>query len=74
MDEEDRNGIILSYIIQYYRFPTGNVSSIQAHFTEIVVHELLPHVVYSFSVAARTVVGSGPFSTHLQITTAEAGE
>lgn len=74
LNKEDQNGIILSYIIQYSRFSTGNVSSIQAYITEMVVDDLLPHVVYSFSIAARTIVGIGPFSTHLQVTTAEAGE
>ena len=69
----DRNGMITGYLLHYVRLNTGNVVSVHSPTTDAVIYQLVPHTAYTFYVAARTTVGIGPFSTHLQVTTAESG-
>lgn len=73
-NEEDRNGIIIGYVIHYVHFLTGESLSVQTHDTNMTISELQPHTLYTFSIAAVTAVGIGPFSQHLQIQTSEAGK
>ena len=70
----ERNGVILGYIIRYVHFQAGRSSTVEAQTTDVFISNLEPHNLYTFSIAARTTIGIGPFSENIQIRTAEAGE
>ena len=71
--EEDRNGIIVSYDIQYIGLddnglPIPNMTLVIPGFTDgtqIILANLLEFTNYSISVLARTAVGPGPFSDEM---------
>ena len=70
---EDHNGVITGYVVNYSRVDTGSTVTIVSSTTSVYIGMLRPYTTYSFSVAAETSVGSGPFSPSLQRTTAEDG-
>ena len=73
-EKRARNGIITEYIVNYVPFISDNSSSLLTDTQRIDIINLNPHTIYSFSVAARTAIGIGPFSTHLHVRTEETGE
>jgi len=70
---EDHNGVITGYVVNYSRVDTGSTVTVVSSTTSVYIGMLRPYTTYSFSVAAETSVGSGPFSPSLQRTTAEDG-
>lgn len=73
-DIRDRSGIITAYVVQFMPLLSDNSSSLVTDSQRIDIVNLNPHTVYTFSVAARTAVGIGPFSTNLHVRTEETGE
>ena len=71
--DEDRNGIILSYIVNI----TDEETREQMHLTSVSqslnVTGLMPFTTYLCNVAASTAIGTGPFSTVTIVQTLEAG-
>ena len=70
---EDRNGIILSYVINVTGVETGEQIQLTSGSESVNVTALTPYTTYFCIVAASTVVGSGPFSRGISIRTPEAG-
>lgn len=68
------NGNITGYVVTIMPFQLENVSVLVTETKQIDIVHLNPYSMYTISVAARTVVGIGPFSQHLHIRTAEAGD
>ena len=61
--EEDHNGVITSYVIQYTRVGTSDTMSVTVTSgTTHTISGLVAFVEYSVEVAAMTVNGIGPFS------------
>ena len=61
--EEDRNGIIVSYDIQYIALGLPILNMTDG--IQIILGNLLEFTNYSISVLARTAVGPGPFSDEM---------
>ena len=61
--EEDRNGIIVSYDIQYIALGLPILNMTDG--TQIILGNILEFTNYSISVLARTAVGPGPFSDEM---------
>ena len=73
----DRNGIIISYDVEYTQdmFPSvPTVQSLTVNDTMATLTGLEEYVVYSVRVRASTIVGSGPYSENVTERTQEAGE
>ncbi|KAI6655488.1 Phosphatidylinositol phosphatase PTPRQ-like isoform X5 [Oopsacas minuta] len=67
-DRESQNGIIVDYVILIN--VTEHIVSASSTFS--VITNLNPFTVYTFSVAASTSVGKGPYSSSTTITTHES--
>ena len=70
---EDQNGNITGYTIRILDESTGEVYLIQVESTTYTNRTLKNFTNYRFQVAAMTSAGIGPYSTHIDITTPEAG-
>ena len=72
---EDRNGIIIGYDIDFIQFSSGALKSYSTTETEqpFTATDLLPSTTYSYTVAARTVNGTGPASPSATVTTDVGG-
>jgi len=70
---EDRNGIIISYLINVTGIETGEQLQLTSDSESVNVTALTPYTTYFCIVAASTVVGTGPFSRGVSIQTLEAG-
>ena len=71
---EYQNGIITSYTINVTIIETGQQAVWQSNTTSLTVNSLHPHRTYECIIAAVTSAGTGPFSTHITITTPEDGK
>ena len=71
---EDRNGIIIGYKINVTVVASGTTFELTSTIESISVTSLRPYTSYVFRIAAVTVVGTGPFSTALSVTTRQAGK
>ena len=71
---EERNGVIVGYLLNYTKSDSGFVVSYPSNDTSMVIQPLQSYTLYIFHVAAKTSAGIGPFSLSLQITTAEDGK
>ena len=71
---EERNGIIIGYVLNYTNPDTGSVVSYPSNDTIMVIQPLQSYTLYIFHVAAKTSAGVGPLSSSLLITTAEDGK
>ena len=69
----DRNGIIISYVLNITLLATGQVFQYTSTSTSITITGLQPFSSYSCLIAAATAVGLGPFTTVLSLTTPEDG-
>ena len=67
---DQHNGVITNYDVRVTRegFPPTFITTI-SNLLETTINSLVPFTTYFFVVAARTVVGRGPFSTALTIIT-----
>ena len=73
-DKRASNGNITGYVVTITPFQLEDVSVLVTETKYIDIVHLNPYSIYTISVAAKTVVGIGPFSQHLHVTTAEAGD
>ena len=71
---ENQNGIIISYNISLTTVDTNMTEYYSTSDVNISITDLLPFTTYTFVVAARTVVGIGPFSSPFIITTNQDGK
>ena len=60
---EDQNGIITGYVVSVTPASSGTPYELTTSATQLVVPSLMPYSVYNFAVAAKTSVGTGPFTT-----------
>ena len=58
----DHNGQLTGYLIRYKRVGSGDVNSVTATTTTILLSPLEEFVKYSIIVAATNANGTGPFS------------
>ena len=68
-----QNGIILYYEIQIVEYETGMLSTYFTVAKDINIASLHPYYNYTGTVAAYTIVGSGPFSAAVSVQTDQAG-
>ena len=69
---EDRNGVILGYeIIFHGLLDSYSTTEVDQPF---IVPDLLPSTTYFYTVAARTVNGTGPASPSTSVTTTAPGD
>lgn len=71
---QNRNGIIRDYIINVTALDTEENSQYVTSDHNLTLDSLIPFSSYAFIIAARTLVGAGPFSTVITIRTLEDGE
>jgi len=73
--EEDHNGVITSYVIQYTRVGTSDTMSVTVTSgTTHTISGLVAFVEYSVEVAAMTVNGTGPFSNAMVQTSGQGSK
>ena len=71
----DRNGRIVSYLINVTAVETGETFEINTTYTTLSLSlPLSPFTTYEFIVAASTGVGPGPFSQAISVLTPEDGK
>ena len=71
---EDRNGIILSYIVNITDMEeTREQMQLTSVSQSLNVRRLMPFTTYLCNVAASTAIGTGPFSAVTTVQTLEAG-
>ena len=70
---ELRNGIIQLYTVKIIELETGILLSQTTEFTSLNETSLHPYYTYTYSVAAETSVGIGPFSSSVVIQLPESG-
>ena len=66
---ESQNGIINSYSINVTNSDTGESVFLSSTEESITVEQLSPFTTYLCSVAAQTVIGMGPYTSPLTVTT-----
>lgn len=66
---EDHNGIITGYTVQVFDVENSRTSEVETTETGITRSGLKHGQKYTFSVAAKTVIGRGPFSDSVSIIT-----
>jgi receptor-type tyrosine-protein phosphatase Q len=70
----DRNGRIVSYLINMTAIETGETFEINTTYTILSLSLLTPFTAYEFVIAASTAVGLGPFSEPISVLTPEDGK
>lgn len=70
---EGQNGLINGYSINVTSSATGEVVLLNSTEDFISVASLSPYTTYLCSVAAQTVIGLGPYTSPLAVTTDEEG-
>ena len=70
---EDRNGIIIGYVINITSAHTNETTEYASNTTTLTLTTLSPYTTYYCIVAARTTVGTGPFSPVLRLQTSQSG-
>ena len=70
---ERQNGIITGYSVNVTNNDTGVSMLLSSTENSITVAQLSPYTTYLCSVAAQTVVGLGPYTSPITITTDEDG-
>lgn len=73
LEEEDINGVLQYYSLNVLEVVTGKMLSFQRNLTQIVLTSLHPYYTYELSVAAATIVGTGPFSSPVRVITHQDG-
>lgn len=73
-EEEDRNGIIESYVIVCHVINNGSSHTVSTSMTTLALSMLHPYYQYNCTVTAATTVGTGPHTEALIVTTLEDGE
>ena len=70
---EDRNGIIIGYVINITSAYTNETTEYASNTTTLALTTLSPYTTYYCIVAARTSVGTGPFTPVLTLRTSRSG-
>ena len=70
---QDQNGIITGYTLQVFSSQLGLLRETNVSSNGSTVDSLHPYTTYLFRVAAMTVVGRGPYSDYLTVTTQQDG-
>ena len=71
--QDERNGIITSYLATLTRRDTGSQLQLTSSMTTITFSMLSPFTSYTVRIAASTTISYGPQSTQLSFTTATDG-
>lgn len=71
---EDRNGAVVSYTVNIQTVAGDATMQHQSTDTEFTITSLDAHTSYAVSVAAQTSIGTGPFTSEVQVTTMEDGK
>lgn len=70
---ECQNGIIIRYTINLTKVGSEDISQHNSSRENITIGSLSPFTMYSFTVAAQTRVGTGPYTTTSTVMTSEDG-
>ena len=70
---EDRNGIIIGYVINITSAHANETTEYASNTTTLALTTLSPYTTYYCIVAARTSVGTGPFTPVLTLLTPPDG-
>ena len=73
---EDRNGIVIGYDITLTHVSSGAQMSYTTNELDqpFIATNLLPSTTYSYTVAARTIIGAGPSTASSLVTTTLIGQ
>lgn len=71
---DKRNGIIREFTISYGLEADNELKYLPVKQHHQIVAELLPFTKYLFAVAARTIIGEGPYSDPVYVTTPQDGK
>ena len=71
---EDRNGIIIGYIMNITSAHANETTEYASNTTTLTLTTLSPYTTYYCIVAARTSVGTGPFTPVLRFQTPPDGK
>ena len=69
----DQNGVIQYYVVKLLEVETGALWTFFAVEEDINIGSLHPYYNYECTVAAHTVIGTGPHSIAITVLTEEAG-
>ncbi len=69
----EQNGVIIKYNVSVTDVETEEMFFLISFPTDVTFGEMQPYTMYYCSVAAYTLVGSGPFTSPVYIETDEAG-
>ena len=70
---ENQNGVITGYVINLKIVGSEEVTQYSSSSENITIGSLHPFTTYSFTVAAQTSVGTGPYTTNSTVITPEDG-
>ena len=70
---EQQNGPIVGYTVRVVRVDNGDTVEFDTTNTTLMVDSLVPYTSYEWTVAARTSVGTGPFSSPVTERTLQDG-
>ena len=73
LSREYQNGIIIGYTINLTKVGSEDISQHNSSRENITIGSLSPFTTYSFTVAAQTRVGTGPYTTTSTVMTSEDG-
>ena len=73
-DVSDQNGVIIAYVVNLTVMGTGEMFQFSTMSTNLTLDSLRPFTTYLCRIAARTVVGIGPYSIAVVATTQQAGK
>ena len=71
---EDRNGVIIGYVINVTNTRRSETLQYTSNTTTLTLSTLSPYTTYYCIVAARTSVGTGPFSAVITLRTLQDGK
>ena len=71
---EDRNGIIINYTVNITEMETGTQFQLVTDNTTITAFSQHPYYTYSYTVAAETSVGLGPYTSPRAVRMPEDGK
>ena len=71
---ERQNGLITGYSINVTNTDTGASVFLSSTGNSITIGQLSPYTSYLCSVAAQTIVGQGPYTSPITVTTGEDGK
>ena len=71
---EDRNGIIIGYTINLTNTRRNDTLLYSSNTTALTLSTLSPYTTYYCTVAARTSIGTGPFTAVLTLLTPQDGK